>query len=52
MCDPGENVSVTLKREFMEEAADSTGMNLSSKAEIEEHLDELFQGGDEVNLII
>lgn len=48
MCDPGENVSVTLKREFMEEAADSTGMNLSSKAEIEEHLDELFQGGDEI----
>lgn len=48
MCDPGEKISQTLKREFMEEATDSTGKNLSTKEQIEEHLNELFENGIEI----
>jgi len=32
MVDPGESVSVTLKREFMEEAMDSTNAELGDQA--------------------
>jgi hypothetical protein len=32
MVDPGESVSVTLKREFMEEAMDSTNLELGDQA--------------------
>jgi hypothetical protein len=52
MCDPGEKISQTLKREFMEEATDSTGKNKSSIKEIEEHLNSLFENGVEVSLSI
>jgi len=38
MCDPGEQISQTLKREFMEEAADSHGMTDKDRLEVEEHL--------------
>ena len=48
MCDPGEHVSVTLKREFMEEATDCLGANSANRAETETHLDKLFSGGDEI----
>jgi ADP-ribose pyrophosphatase len=48
MVDPGERVSVTVKREFMEEALDSTG---AAKGEIEQlaaMVDKFFDGGEEV----
>jgi hypothetical protein len=48
MCDPGEKISQTLKREFMEEATDSTGINKESVKEIENHLKDLFDNGIEV----
>ncbi len=48
MCDPGEHVSVTLKREFMEEATDCLGENSASREETEKHLDKLFSGGHEI----
>ena len=48
MCDPGEKVSVTLKREFMEEATDALGSNKASREQIEEHLSSLFENGIEV----
>jgi ADP-ribose pyrophosphatase len=53
MCDPGEKVSQTLKREFMEEATDCLGSNESERQRIEEHLREFFENGQEViNIII
>ena len=48
MCDPGENVSTTLKREFMEEATDCLGSNESVRQNIEQHLKEFFSKGQEV----
>ena len=48
MCDPGEKVSVTLKREFMEEAANSTERNEDEKKEIEDKLEKLFSEGIEI----
>ena len=48
MCDPGENISLTLKREFMEEATDCLGENVSKREEMEKHLEDLFKVGDEV----
>ena len=48
MCDPGEKISQTLKREFMEEATDSTGKNEINRHQIEEHLNSLFENGVEV----
>lgn len=48
MCDPGEMVSVTLKREFMEEAANSTVKNDEEKEKIEKELDFIFSKGIEV----
>ena len=48
MCDPGEQISQTLKREFMEEAADSHGMTDKDRLEVEEHLKVFFENGTEV----
>ena len=48
MCDPGEKVSVTLKREFMEEATDCLGKNQTDRQRIEEHLNAFFENGTEV----
>lgn len=50
MCDPGEKISQTLKREFMEEATDCLGKNKSDRESIENHLSELFENGVEVFL--
>ena len=51
MCDPGEKISQTLKREFMEEATDSTGTNKSNLKEIENHLNSFFEKGVEVIIL-
>ncbi|KAK7049779.1 NUDIX domain [Halocaridina rubra] len=48
MVDPGERVSATLMREFMEEALSSMEMSQEQKEVAEEQLKELFQGGEEV----
>jgi len=47
MVDPGECVSVTLKREFMEEAMDSTGTQRDS-VENKEIVEQFFSDGTEV----
>lgn len=52
MCDPGEKVSVTLKREFMEEATDCLGKNQTDRKRIEEHLNAFFEKGTEVLKLI
>ena len=48
MCDPGEPVSLTLKREFMEEAANSTEKSDKSKELIEKKLEKIFSVGKEI----
>lgn len=48
MCDPGEKISQTLKREFMEEATDSMGSNKSNLKEIDNHLSSFFEKGVEI----
>lgn len=50
MVDPGEAVSVTVHREFMEEALDSTGSNLSAdeKLELENQVSDFFKNGKEI----
>jgi len=45
MCDPGENLSLTLKREFGEEAMQSIDLPAEERVEVEKHIDELFKGG-------
>ena len=51
MVDPGEAVSVTLKREFGEEALNSMEASLEEKHEIEEAIRDLFEHGQEVRSI-
>ena len=48
--DPGENVSVTVRREFMEEALDSGGLESSPEKleELEKQVKEFFEGGKAV----
>ncbi len=48
MVDPGEKVSVTLKREFMEEALNSEELSEAKRNELHEKLKELFDNGVEV----
>ena len=48
MVDPGETVSVTVKREFMEEALDSTDSGKENIAELQEMVGKFFEGGEEV----
>lgn len=48
MCDPGERISQTLKREFMEEALDSTNFNEEKKKEYQNRLHDLFKNGTEI----
>jgi len=48
MVDPGENVSVTVKREFMEEALDSTGEAKDNVEDLTAMVDKFFQGGEVV----
>lgn len=46
--DPGEFVSVTLKREFGEEALNSQELSDEEKRQMEKTIAELFQNGTEV----
>ena len=48
MVDPGERVSVTVKREFMEEALDSTGAARGEADQLAAMVDKFFEGGEEV----
>jgi len=48
MVDPGEKVSVTVKREFMEEALDSTGAAKENVENLTAMVDKFFEGGEEV----
>jgi hypothetical protein len=43
MCDPGEKIQKTLKREFMEEAIDSLGKNKANLDVFEAHLNDFFE---------
>ena len=48
MVDPGEKVSTTVKREFMEEALDSTGTAKDNLPVLKKMVEEFFAGGEEV----
>ena len=48
MCDPGEKISQTLKREFMEEATDCLGSNAEKRSQMENYLKDFFENGNEV----
>ena len=48
MVDPGEQVSVTLRREFMEEALDSTQATGAEVQKMEAMVREFFSSGVEV----
>ena len=48
MRDPGEKISQTLKREFMEEALDSLRLNEEKKFDLEMKLQLMFLNGIEV----
>ena len=50
MCDPGEKVSQTLKREFMEEALNSEEMTKEEKDHFKKLLGDFFNGGKEVKI--
>ncbi len=48
MCDPGEKVSTTLKREFMEEALNSEEITKEEKDHFKRLLGNFFNGGQEI----
>lgn len=48
MVDPGENVSATVKREFMEEALDSTGAAKDNVESLSAMVEHFFKGGEVV----
>ncbi|KZC09975.1 ADP-ribose pyrophosphatase, mitochondrial [Dufourea novaeangliae] len=48
MIDPGETVSATLKREFMEEAMNALEKDNTSREELERSLKEFFEKGEEI----
>ena len=48
MVDPGETVSTTVKREFMEEAMDTTGERSNSVDEIDQMVSSFFANGQEI----
>lgn len=48
MVDPGEKVSTTVKREFMEEALDSTGTAKENIGQLKEMVEKFFDNGEEV----
>ena len=48
MVDPGETVSATVKREFMEEAMDTTGERIDNVREIEQMVSSFFAHGQEI----
>ena len=48
MVEPGQQISTTLKKEFMEEALSGLDMNDEERKELKRQVDILFQGGTEV----
>ena len=48
MVDPGEHVSVTVRREFMEEALDSTNASQENKKTMENMVNNFFSKGEEI----
>lgn len=48
MCDPGEAISLTLKREFMEEAANSLEKTEEMNEKIKRKLEKIFNQGVEI----
>ena len=48
MVDPGETVSTTVKREFMEEAMDTTGDRSSNVEEIDKMVSSFFANGQKI----
>lgn len=48
MVEPGDTVSATLKKEFGEEALNSTEVSEEERAQIEKQLDDLFHHGDTI----
>jgi ADP-ribose pyrophosphatase len=48
MNDPGELISQTLKREFMEEATNSLEASETERKKTDEYLKEFFENGKEV----
>ena len=46
MCDPGEEVSLTLKREFMEEASNILKKSGDDKQKIKEIVNRIFSNGE------
>ncbi|XP_076236007.1 ADP-ribose pyrophosphatase, mitochondrial [Calliopsis andreniformis] len=48
MVDPGETVSATLKREFMEEAMNSLGKDKGEREELERSIRGFFENGEEI----
>ncbi len=48
MVDPGELVTVTLRREFAEEALNALELDENQKRIINKHVERLFQNGVEV----
>lgn len=52
MVDPGELVSATLKREFGEEALNTTQISKAEKHELEKRIESLFDTGREVFLYL
>ena len=51
MVDPGEHVSLTLKREFLEEAMDSENMSPEEQKEVEAQINKHFSQGIEVHVL-
>lgn len=50
--DPGERVTTTLQREFLEEALNSLEMTKRQKEESERQLKELFKGGEKTKVLL
>lgn len=48
MVDPGEVISQTLKREFLEETMNSLGMSENAKITAETHLEDFFSKGEDI----
>ena len=49
MVEPGDTVSITLKKEFGEEAMNSLEASLEEKKQIEKQITELFSHGEKVS---
>ena len=51
MVDPGERVSITLKREFLEEALNVNEASGTEKHHIDISIEHFFDGGEEVKYL-